>query len=301
VLAASRSGGARKIMETAPFTHDVVRRFIAGETIEDATRVTAELAGEGLLVSLDVLGEDALARDGAEATVQRYVELLERLGAAHLGACAEVSVKLSVIGQTLDDSFALDNARRICAAARSAGTTVTLDMEEPTAVDSALGIVYELRRDFPDVGAVVQAYLRRAEECCAELSYEGSRVRLCKGAYAAPAEVAFTNKEDIDKSFVRCMKILMAGKGYPMLATHDPRLIDIADALAVLNERDTHTFEYQMFYGVRPQEQRRLAGQGAQVRVYLAYGQEWYGYFMRRLAEKPSNLRLLMRSLVGGT
>ncbi|QXJ23522.1 proline dehydrogenase family protein [Actinomadura graeca] len=299
LLAASRSGGARRVVETAPFTRDVARRFIAGETIEDAVRVTRELTGEGLLVSVDFLGEDTLDRKGTGANVRRYIELLDRLGAARLGARAEVSVKLSAIGQPVDESLTLDNARRICTAARSAGTAVTVDMEDHTTVDSTLGIVHELRRDFPDTGAVIQAYLRRAEEYCAELSYEGSRVRLCKGAYAAPDDVAFSGKEDVDKSFVRCMKILMAGKGYPMLATHDPRLIDIAGALAVLDERDADAFEYQMLYGVRPQEQRRLAGQGAQVRVYVAYGEDWYGFFMRRLAESPGNLRLLARSLVG--
>ncbi|MFI0405506.1 proline dehydrogenase family protein [Actinomadura sp. 3N508] len=299
LLVASRSGGARRVMETAPFTGDVVRRFIAGETIEDAARVTDGLTSEGLLVSLDVLGEDTHDKDHAETNVQNYVELLERLGAASLGTRAEVSLKLSAIGQAFGDDFALENARRICAAARSASTTVTLDMEDHTTVDANLGIVQELRRDFPDVGAVVQAYLRRAEEHCAELAYEGSRVRLCKGAYAAPTAVAFTDREEIDKSFVRCMKVLMAGKGYPMLATHDPRLIDIAGALSVLNERDADTFEYQMLYGIRPQEQRRLAAHGAQVRVYVAYGREWYEYFMRRLAERPANLRFFMRSLVG--
>ncbi|TDD82861.1 proline dehydrogenase [Actinomadura darangshiensis] len=299
LLVASRSDGARKVMETAPFTGDVVRRFIAGETIEDAAHVTGELTGEGLLVSLDVLGEDTHDKDRAEANVTHYVELLERLGAAGLGARAEVSLKLSAIGQTFDADLALENARRICGAARSASTTVTIDMEEHTTVDHTLGVVQELRRDFPDVGAVVQAYLRRAEEHCAELAYEGSRVRLCKGAYAAPAAVAFTDKEEVDRSYVRCMKVLMAGKGYPMLATHDPRLIEIASALTVLNERDAGTFEYQMLYGVRPEEQRRLAAQGAQVRVYVAYGREWYQYFMRRLAERPANLRFFMRSLVG--
>lgn len=299
LLAASRSGGARRVVETAPFTSDVVRRFIPGETIDDAARVTGDLTGEGLLVSLDVLGEDTLDKQRAEANVQHYVELLERLGSARLGTRAEVSMKLSAVGQTFDEDLALENARRVCAAARSAGTTVTLDMEEHTTVDSTLGIVHELRRDFPDVGAVVQSYLRRAEEHCAELAYEGSRVRLCKGAYAAPAAVAFTDKDDIDKSFVRCMKVLMAGKGYPMLATHDPRLIDIAGALSVLNERDAGTFEYQMLYGIRPQEQRRLAAHGAQVRVYVAYGRDWYQYFMRRLAERPANLRFFMRALVG--
>jgi proline dehydrogenase len=299
LLVASRSGGARRVVETAPFTGDVVRRFVAGETIDDALRVTGGLTGEGLLVSLDVLGEDTHDEGRAEANAAHYVELLGRLGAAGLGRRAEVSLKLSAIGRTFDEDLALENARRVCAAARSAGTTVTLDMEEHTAVDSTLGVVHELRRDYPDVGAVVQAYLRRAEEHCAELAYEGSRVRLCKGAYAAPAAVAFTDKEEVDRSYVRCMKVLMAGKGYPMLATHDPRLIEVAGALSVLNERDDDTFEYQMLYGIRPQEQRRLAAEGAQVRVYVPYGREWYQYFMRRLAERPSNLRFFMRSLVG--
>ncbi|GAA4223546.1 proline dehydrogenase family protein [Actinomadura meridiana] len=299
LLVASRSGGARKVVETAPFTGDLVRRFIAGETIDDAARVTSDLTSDGLLVSLDVLGEDTHDKGHAEANVQNYVELLERLGAAGLGARAEVSLKLSAVGQTFGEDLALENARRVCVAASSAGTTVTLDMEEHTTVDSTLRIVHELRREYPDVGAVVQSYLRRAEEHCAELAYEGSRVRLCKGAYAAPAPIAFTDKEDIDKSYVRCMKVLMAGKGYPMLATHDPRLIDIAGALSVLDERDANTFEYQMLYGVRPQEQRRLAAHGAQVRVYVAYGREWYQYVMRRLAERPGNLRFFMRALVG--
>ncbi|MFC4055985.1 proline dehydrogenase family protein [Actinomadura syzygii] len=299
LLVASRSGGARRVVRTAPFTGDVVRRFVAGETIDDAARVTGDLTGEGLLVSLDVLGEDTPDKGHAEANVRHYVELLERLGAAALGTRAEVSVKLSAIGRTLGDDYALENARRICEAARSAGTTVTFDMEEHTTVDSTLGIVHELRRDFPDVGAVIQSYLRRAEEHCAELAYEGSRVRLCKGAYGAPTAVAFTDKEEIDRSYVRCMKVLMAGKGYPMIATHDPRLIEIAGALATLNDRDADSFEYQMLYGIRPQEQRRLAAQGAQVRVYVAYGREWYEFFMRRMAERPANLRFFMRSLVG--
>ncbi|GAA0549990.1 proline dehydrogenase family protein [Actinomadura livida] len=299
LLVASRSDGVRRVLETAPFSSDMVRRFIAGETIEDAARVTGELTGEGLLVTLDVLGEDTHGKGRAEENTQHYIELLERIGAAGLGTRAEVSVKLSAMGQTFDEDLALNNAYRICDAARSAGTTVTLDMEEHTTVDSTLRIVHQLRRDFPDVGVVIQAYLRRAEEHCAELAYEGSRVRLCKGAYAAPSAVAFTDKEEVDKSFVRCMKVLMAGRGYPMLATHDPRLIEIAGALAVLHDRDADSFEYQMLYGIRPQEQRRLAAQGAQVRVYVAYGREWYPYFMRRLAERPANLRFFMRSLAG--
>ncbi|WP_026403275.1 proline dehydrogenase family protein [Actinomadura rifamycini] len=296
LLAASHSGGARRIVENAPFARDVARRFIAGETAADAARVTGRLTDEGLLVTLDVLGEDVHDKERAEANVGKYCELLEHLRDEGLGARAEVSLKLTAVGQALDEELALDNARRVCEAAATAGTTVTLDMEEPETVDAALRAVHELRRDHPAVGAVVQAYLRRAEEYCADLAYEGSRVRLCKGAYAAPESIAFIEKDEIDKSFVRCMKILMAGKGYPMLATHDPRLIEIAEALTLLHARDAGTFEYQMLYGVRPQEQRRLAAEGAQVRVYVAYGRDWYAYFMRRLAERPANLRLALRS-----
>ncbi|WP_030163765.1 proline dehydrogenase family protein [Spirillospora albida] len=297
LLFASRRSGARRLVETAPVGRDVVRRFVAGETVEDAARVTRELTGDGLLVSLDVLGEDVHDAAQADATVRRYEALLERLRSAGLGTRVEVSLKLSAVGQALGEEIALRNARRVCLAARAAGTTVTLDMEDHTTVRSTLGIVHELRRDFPDVGAVIQSYLRDAEDYCEDLAYEGSRVRLCKGAYAAPEAVAFTRRADIDRSYVRCMKVLLAGDGYPMLATHDPRLIDIGAALAVLHDRDPKTFEYQMLYGIRPQEQRRLAAQGRQVRVYVAFGGEWYGYFMRRLAEKPANLAFFLRAV----
>jgi proline dehydrogenase len=298
MLAASRSGGLRRAVETAPYTRDVVRRFVAGESIEDALRVTEQLVSDGLLVTLDHLGEDTLDTGQAESTVKAYVALLDRLAAGGLGERAEVSVKLSAVGQALDEDLAAENARRICAAAKAAGTTVTLDMEDHTTVDSTLRILAELRREYPETGAVIQSYLRRSPELCRELAYEGSRVRLCKGAYAAPEDVAFTAKADIDKSYVRCMKVLMTGPGYPMLATHDPRLVEIAGDLAVVHDRAPGSFEYQMLYGIRPGEQRRLAGLKAQVRVYVPYGTQWYGYFMRRLAERPANLGFFLRSLV---
>ncbi|GAA3242065.1 proline dehydrogenase family protein [Actinocorallia longicatena] len=291
LLAAARSAGLRRTIEAAPVTRGVVRRFIAGETTADALETTRELRSDGLLVTLDHLGEDTLDAKQAEKTVQAYEELIDQLPKG-----AEVSVKLTALGQSFDEDLALANARRICAAAGRAGTTVTLDMEEHTTVASTLRILAALREEHPDTGAVIQAYLRRAEEYCAGLAHAGSRVRLCKGAYAAPAEVAFQSAGEIDKSYVRCMKVLMAGSGYPMLATHDPRLIEIADALRVINERPFTTFEYQMLYGIRPNEQRRLAGTGAQVRVYVPYGGEWYGYMMRRLAERPANLAFFLRS-----
>ncbi|MBA9001458.1 proline dehydrogenase family protein [Thermomonospora cellulosilytica] len=297
LLAASRSGGVRHAVESAPFSRGMVRRFIAGETVDDALQVTRRLVGEGLNVTIDHLGEDTTDAAQAEAVVEGYLTLLDRLAAAGHGPRAEVSVKLSAVGQALDEDMAVDNARRICAAAKAAGTTVTLDMEDHTTVESTLRILAELRRDHPETGAVIQSYLRRAEEYCAGLAYEGSRVRLCKGAYAAPDDVAYTSKAEIDRSYVRCMKVLFAGEGYPMLATHDPRLIEIAGALAVFHDRAPSSFEYQMLYGIRPAEQRRLTGLGAQVRVYVPYGREWYGYAMRRMAERPANLAFVLRSL----
>ena len=174
---------------------------------------------------------------------------------------------------------------------------MTLDMEDHTTTDSTLGILRELRVDHPGTGVALQAYLRRTEADCHDLSYSGSRVRLCKGAYNEPDHVAYTDRAAIDRAYVRCMKILMQGEGHPMLATHDPRLIEIGGALAVRNDRAPSTYEFQMLYGIRPDEQERLAAEGEQMRVYVPYGIEWYGYLVRRLAERPANLALLARSL----
>jgi proline dehydrogenase len=298
-LAASRSGGVRKFVETAPYTRSVVKRFVAGESVAGALSVTEQLIADGLLTTLDHLGEDTVDTAQAETITSRYEELLGRLAENGAGGRAEVSVKLTALGQLLDDGekIALENARRICVAARDARTTVTLDMEDHTTVDSTLRVLRELREEYPETGAVIQAYLRRAEEHCAALADEGSRVRLCKGAYSAPDSVAFTGRDEIDKSYVRCMKVLMGGRGYPMLATHDPRLIEIGGSLATLHGRAHDGFEYQMLYGIRPNEQQRLARLGAQVRVYVPYGEEWYGYLMRRLAERPANMGFFLRSL----
>jgi proline dehydrogenase len=195
------------------------------------------------------------------------------------------------------EKIALENARRICEAAADAGTTVTLDMEDHTTTDSTLSIARELRADFPWLGVVLQAYLRRTEADCREFSGPGSRVRLCKGAYKEPESVAFQGKHEVDLAYVRALKVLMAGEGYPMIASHDPNMIKIAGQLAQWNGRKRDSFEYQMLYGIRPEEQLRLAAEGNTMRVYLPYGQEWYGYFMRRLAERPANLTFFLRAM----
>lgn len=299
LLLASRSAGARKLVESTPLTRPVVDRFIAGDDVSSAIRATAEVLGDGRLVTLDHLGEDTFEESQANDTVEAYLTLLSRLEAHGLTEGAEVSVKLSAVGQSLavdGEKIALENARRICAAAAVVGTTVTLDMEDHTTTDSTLGILRELRVDFPWVGAVLQAYLRRTEQDCRDLAHSGSRVRLCKGAYQEPATVAYQDKHDVDLSYVRCLKILMEGQGYPMVASHDPRLIAIAADLASSRSKDT--YEFQMLYGIRPEEQKRIAGEGNRMRVYLPYGDEWYGYFMRRLAERPANVAFFARSLL---
>ena len=298
LLGASRSDLVRRTVTGAPISRGVVRRFVAGENVDAAVAAVRPLVGQGLLASLDRLGEDVLEPAQATATTDAYVALFARLGDEGLADRAEASLKLSAIGQALDPAMSLDNARRICAAAAAVGTTVTVDMEDHTTTDLTLGTIRELRDDFPWVGAVLQAYLRRTEGDCADLAGAGSRVRLCKGAYKEPESVAYQQVHEVDRSYVRCLKTLMAGEGYPMVATHDPRLIDIAGALAARWRREPSTFEYQMLYGIRPQEQVRLAAAGAAVRVYLPYGEDWYAYFMRRLAERPANLLFFLRSVV---
>ena len=300
LLKISRSAGIRGAITKAPVTSDVVSRFVAGETNDDVVTVTRQLVASGLQVSIDHLGEDTTDRQHADRVVSAYLDLLTLLQGAGLARAAEVSVKLSALGLLLDDGqqIALSNAELICNAARDADTTVTVDMEDHTTTDATLAAVSTLRKDFPDTGAVLQAYLHRTAADCRDLATAGSRVRLCKGAYAEPESVAFTEEEEIDLSYVRCLKILMAGPGYPMIASHDPRLVEIGRKLAHDRKRDSDSYEFQMLYGIRPTEQLRLIKLGHQVRVYVPYGEDWYGYLIRRLAERPANLTFFARSLV---
>ncbi|TXH44576.1 MAG: proline dehydrogenase [Actinobacteria bacterium] len=300
LLMASRSEGLKNLAANTPVTRSVVERYVAGETTGDAVRVAAELADGGMLSTIDHLGEDTVSIEQADGIRDAYLDLLRGLDEAGLAGVAEVSVKLSAIGQALPDGprIATENAHVIASAAAAVGTTVTLDMEDHTTTDLTLETLRTLRQDFPQTGAVLQAYLYRTEADCRDLSYAGSRVRLCKGAYREPESVAFQSRSDVDLSYVRCMKVLMAGQGYPMIASHDPRLIEIAEALAVRAHRQRGDYEYQMLHGVRPEEQRRLAAQGEKMRVYVPYGEEWYGYMVRRMAEKPANMTLFLRSLV---
>lgn len=271
----------------------VVDRFVAGTDLDTALPVIAGLATDRL-VTVDHLGENVSDRAGIDATVRAYRDLLLRLTAEGLADRVEVSVKLSAVGQGLPDgdALALAGARAICEAAAEAGTTVTVDMEDHTTTDATLATVVALRADFPWVAAVLQSQLRRTEGDCRDLAGPGSRVRLCKGAYDEPESVAFTDRADVDRSYVRCLKILFGGEGLPLVATHDPRLVAIAQHLG----RD-RPYELQMLYGVRPGAQVDLAAAGERMRVYVPYGTQWYGYFMRRLAERPANVAFFLRAL----
>lgn len=305
LLLLARSQQVKNLVTTMPVSAGIVRSYVPGETTQSAVDATGELVAEGLHVTLDHLGEDVTDVEQAEAGVAAYKAVLDALAARGLARRAEVSVKLSAVGQALPGSvaggghkIALENAQAICRAARNAGTSVTLDMEDHTTTDSTLAILRELRKDFPETGIAVQAHLYRTEGDCRTLAHEGSRVRLCKGAYKEPEAVAFQDRLDVDRAFVRCLKVLLAGEGYPMVATHDPRMVEITSSLVSRYGRPQGSYEFQMLYGIRPEEQRQLAASGETVRVYLPYGQEWYGYLMRRLAERPQNLSVFLKSLV---
>ncbi|MEV6409257.1 proline dehydrogenase family protein [Streptomyces bobili] len=300
ILAASRSDRMRRLISAAPVTKQVVDRFIPGETVDDIVPIIEELTGRGLELTMDVVGEDITSPEQAAAARDAYLALVDRLKELQLGERVEMSVKLSMFGQALEGGheLALANVRPVVEAAAAIGTTVTLDAEDHTTLDSMFAIHEALREDHPQTGCVIQAYLFRTEADARRLAANGSRVRLVKGAYKEPAEVAHQQKHEIDKAYVRILKVLMEGEGYPMIGSHDPRLISIAQELARKAGRKPDEYEFQMLYGIRGEEHLRLAAEGHRMRVYTAYGTDWYGYFMRRLAEKPANLRFFVRSML---
>ncbi|MGV0738873.1 proline dehydrogenase family protein [Mycobacterium syngnathidarum] len=304
ILAASRSPRLRHTAERLPITRKVVDRFVAGETVLDALDTVGALRDSGRFVTVDYLGEDTTSSEDAERTVQAYLTLLEGLARrGDVEAAAqplEVSLKLSALGQALPrdgEKIAYENAHTICAKAREVGAWVTVDAEDHTTTDSTLSIVRDLRTEFDWLGTVLQAYLHRTEADCREFAAAGARIRLCKGAYDEPASVAYRDAEEVTDSYLRCLRVLMAGSGYPMVASHDPVIIDAVPALVDEFDRGVDGFEYQMLYNIRDAEQRRLAEAGNHVRVYVPFGNEWYGYFVRRLAERPANLMFFLRAL----
>jgi proline dehydrogenase len=305
ILAASRSDRLRRAAERMSLARKVVHRFVPGETLDSVLDSVGRLRASGRYVSVDYLGEDVTDIDGAGAIVQAYLGLLDALGRRPDAAAdgvrpLEVSLKLSALGQALDrdgEKIALENAHTICERAGQVGAWVTVDAEDHTTTESTLSIVRDLRADFPWLGLVLQAYLRRTLGDCHDFAAAGARVRLCKGAYDEPASVAYHKPAAVSDSYLRCLRVLMAGFGYPMVATHDPAVISAVPGIARESGRAAGDFEYQMLYGIRDAEQQRLVAAGSQVRVYVPYGGQWYGYLVRRLAERPANLMFFLRAL----
>jgi len=269
------------------------RRFVAGETIDDALAAIRELNAQGITATLDHLGENVETREDAARATDDYLKVLDAIGQA--GLTSHVSVKLTALGLDLGDDLCRENVARILAKAKEVGTRVRIDMESTEYTDRTLAIYRRLRAEYDNVGIVIQSYLYRSEADIAALCEEGAHVRLCKGAYKEPPTRAFPKKADVDASYVRLMKMLLSAparaKGTrAALATHDPKMIDAARQYAEEEMVPRDEFEFQMLHGIRRDLQQQLVADGYAVRVYVPYGTEWYPYFMRRLAERPANV-----------
>jgi proline dehydrogenase len=283
----------------SPLARRLARRFVAGETAEAALAVATALNRQGLLVTLDQLGENVGSHQEAAAAAAEYCHLIDQIAARRLAA--NVSIKPTHVGLALPDgpAAALANLRTVLERARPHGLFVRLDMEGSAYTQATLDLVWALRGEgFSEIGPAIQAYLYRSAEDVAKLCAEGVRVRLCKGAYQEPATIAFPRKADVDANYERLMEYLLRRGRYPALATHDERLIVRARQVAAHAGVTAGRFEFQMLYGVRRGLQADLARAGYNVRVYVPYGTRWYPYFMRRLAERPANLLFVLRHLL---
>ena len=301
LLRVTGNPAVRGVMTRSRLSRAVVSRFVPGEDVAAAEGAVRKLTGAGLRATLDYLGEDITDVAQAVETVETYRLLVARLADAGLAEGNEISVKLSALGQSLGPDGpkeATERAHDLVQHATAQGVDVTLDMEDHTTIDDTLESLRALRAEFPRVGCVLQTMLFRTEADARHLGHPGSRVRLVKGAYAEPASVAYAQKADTDRAYVECLRILVEGGAYPMVATHDLRLVRLAEDLFASHGRTPADGEFQMLYGIRTTEQRRLAAAGHTVRVYVPFGTDWYGYFSRRLAERPANLAFFARSLV---
>ena len=273
-------------------------RFVAGETVEAAVAALTQLNAAGIRASLDLLGESVATPAEARAARDTYLETLDCI--RHAGADANVSVKLTQMGLAIDERLCVENLRAIIAQARDDGSFVRIDMEQSEYTERTLQLFRgTFHPEFGNaVGVVLQSYLRRTERDVEDMIALGARVRLCKGAYQEPPEVAFPDKRDVDANYVRCMEWLLERGNYPGIATHDTAIIAHAKDFARQREVAPQRFEFQMLYGVRRDLQRRLRREGYNVRVYVPFGSHWYPYLMRRLAERPANVVFLLGNIV---
>jgi len=291
----SRHRGLRKWMETSSLAKKLTKRFIAGETIEEVLMVCEHLQAEGIFTALDHLGENVTSLEEAAGSLDAYMVALDQIAARRLPAT--VSIKITQFGIDFSEQACLDNVRRLAAKATETGSRVEIDMESSIYTDRTLDIATRVAAECGCVRCVIQAYLLRSEADLERLNERHVSVRLCKGAYDEPPAVAFPAKADVDRNYVRLMKMLFDQGTYPAIATHDEQIIN--EALRYTQERGIgpDRFEFQMLYGIRQDLQRRLIGMGYRLRLYVPYGTAWYPYFMRRLAERPANALFVARSL----
>src|SRR6202051_2692199 len=297
----SENPSLRNFAERSSLGRRVSGRFVAGTEIADAVRATQAINRAGMSVSIDNLGENVTNPDEARHSAELYGQILDAITANQLNA--NISLKLTHMGLDVDEQLARDLVSGLVAKAASMTPPgfVRVDMEGSPYTQRTLEFVHELHGmpgNSNSVGTVVQAYLKRSESDIQKLLAEGIRIRLCKGAYKEPAEIAFPAKSDVDANYVKLMKSLMTSGIYHGLATHDENIIKQAQAFAIREQLSRDSFEFQMLYGIRRDLQRRLVREGWRVRVYIPFGTEWYPYFMRRLGERPANVFFIARNLL---
>jgi len=300
-ISLSESRHLRALAERSSIGRRVSARFVAGTQVDDALRATTAVNERGMSVSIDNLGENVTNREEARESARLYHQLLDEISARKLDA--NISLKLTHMGLDIDENLARELVSGLVAKAASSNSRnfVRVDMEGSTYTQRALDFVHELHR-IPGnqgcVGAVIQSYMRRAESDIEKLLADSIRIRLCKGAYKEPPEIAFQEKAEVDANYVKLMKILMKSRIYHGLATHDEKIINQAKSYALRENIPREAFEFQMLYGIRRDLQRRLAKDRWRMRVYIPFGTEWYPYFMRRLAERPANVLFVARNLL---
>ncbi len=288
---------ARRVATHAPGARTMARRFVAGEAVEDGRRVAAELNQAGMSATLDLLGESVHNRAEATAAADTYLEIIDAITASALNA--NVSLKLTQMGQDIDEGFLRQNVGRILDRARAADMFVRFDMESSDYTQRTLDFFRAVWGEgYRNCGIVLQSYLKRSEGDVRMANELGARVRLCKGAYREPPEVAYQAKSEVDANFVRLMKLLLSEGTYPGIATHDEAMIRATTDFARDRSIPSEAFEFQMLYGVRRDIQTRLRAQGYNLRIYVPFGDAWYPYLMRRMAERPANLFFIVRAVL---
>ncbi len=291
----SRQKHLRKWMETSSLAKRLAARFVAGETLDQALAVGRKLNSEGIAVTLDHLGESVSSLEEAAAARDVYVRTLSAIHDS--GIQGNVSLKLTQFGLDISYEQCLANVEMLVRRADELGSFVRVDMEASEYTDRTLQLVSTLHSRYPPVGIVIQAYLYRSRKDVEKLCAQRIRVRLCKGAYLEPADVAFPHKADVDNSFVELMKLLLTEGAYPAIATHDEAMIGHTKAWAAARNIPRDAFEFQMLYGIRRDLQRQLVAEGYRLRLYVPFGRAWYPYYMRRLAERPANVFFILRNL----